>query len=108
MTSGTYTCDICGLDTPHSHKERDVWIERYGRPAFERWFREQPQHSYYREILRMGYRNPTGEQGMFQRQQGLGGRYAIEIVETHWEAWATAWLCLPDRAAADEGGSRER
>ena len=34
--SGTYTCDICGLETPHYHADSEVERERYIRPAFEK------------------------------------------------------------------------
>jgi hypothetical protein len=33
---GTFTCDVCGQDTPHGHAEFDVIQQRYARPAFEK------------------------------------------------------------------------
>lgn len=32
---GTSRCDVCGIETPHSHSPWEVEQERHTRPAFE-------------------------------------------------------------------------
>ena len=36
LNEGTFKCDICGMDKPHSHEPQLVEMERLVRPAFEK------------------------------------------------------------------------
>lgn len=82
--SGTMKCDICGLDTAHSHTAFEIERERYCRPEFETYFASWLVH-----------RHPGLADGNFIHWNELSvvmsGEYRLPQTEVCWKVWQKSW-----------------
>jgi hypothetical protein len=88
MLQGSSRCDVCGKDSPHAHPPLTVELERYARPAFEK---------YFVGLLHRGPKSgldPVGTYGWaleWKRRDG-SGNYRFPQVQICWEVWSQSWI----------------
>lgn len=109
LPAASIACDICGRAEPHSHDETEVQVERYARKAFEMWYalamRSQANTGYTADIASFYRVNKWGQPSFWAKRMQPNvfgkpaGAYCEAKVESYWQAFKAAWLCLPDRLA---------
>jgi hypothetical protein len=79
---GTFTCDVCGRDTPHGHGEFDVLQERFVRPAFEK---------RYTELITSSWDGDTSIHVPQRTSRDLAAGYHGETNNRRWYTYVNAW-----------------
>lgn len=94
---GTFVCPICGHDEPHSHDADTVEIERFVRPAFEKFLAGSSSNlvaQYFKEGYYLAYgatmHGPRSDGGWAERQ-GRTGPYKREKLQAAWMIWLASW-----------------
>src|ERR1700728_3755082 len=83
---GTFTCDVCGVATPHSHSEFDVLQQRYARPAFEKRYTRVVTSPWDGDASNIGPQKlgPRPEDGYWGQEDDRRWR---TYVNAWWDAW---------------------
>ncbi len=83
---GQIECPICGSGEPHRHEPLEVEIERFCRPAFEKWAEKRIAILGRAGVGRIGVPSPIEWE---KRELGI---YIYHQVEVAWQAFQEAWL----------------
>lgn len=90
LLKGTFTCDVCGYDKPHSHDEFDVVQQRFARKAFEERYTTTTTDSDNLACKHVPQRcGPRPDQGYFGEEDNRRWK-------TYVGAWYDAWKHFTD------------
>jgi hypothetical protein len=87
-TRGQIACPICNNDKPHWHDPHEVELERYCRPAFERWAKNLIRHIGQGSVVSIMVH--YGMVPAWDRRDSH--HYAEHEVEVAWQAFQKAWF----------------
>lgn len=79
---GTFTCDVCGSDKPHSHHDFDVVQERFARKAFE---------ERYTTTSTSSWDGDTHVSAPQRRSPEVSAGYWGEENNRRWHTYVSAW-----------------
>jgi hypothetical protein len=113
---GSAACPLCGRDTPHSHEPREVEVERYCRPAFEKHFHHwmylflHPGSLLHGSLRIKHWSNKPAWslRASEMTRMRTGHDYEDPTVEAFWKLWLLAWGGKPSWCTAfDSIANRE-
>lgn len=92
---GTFTCDVCGYDKPHSHSEFDVIQQRFVCKAFEERYTETVTSSWDGDVTKL-----VPQRRGVRPEDGYWGEEHNRKWHTYVCAWLDAWKHFDGRIKA--------